>query len=101
MATVSPRQAVLTRFTVRHPHPRHLLITIGTLRSSSRRQPSSLLPVYELDLGSHEETRPAPKRTGSLLAALAAHTGDEIPSESPAQTSPAIRSRVPRRYLAG
>jgi hypothetical protein len=31
MATVSPRQAVLTRFTVRHPHPRHLLITIGTL----------------------------------------------------------------------
>ena len=95
MATVSPRQAVLTRFTVRHPHPRHVLITIGTLRSSSGRQPSSLagslppLPVYELGLkylGSHEETRPAPKRTGSLLAALAAHTGDEIPSESPAQT---------------
>jgi len=92
MATVSPRQAVLTRFTVRHPHPRHLLITIATLRSSSGRQPSSLagplppLPVYELGLGSHEETRPAPKRTGSLLAALAAHTGDEIPSESPAQT---------------
>ena len=31
-ATVSPRQAVLTRFTVRHPDPRHFLIAIATLR---------------------------------------------------------------------
>jgi len=38
----APGSVDVTRFTIRHPHPRHLLIAIGTLTSRSGSQPSSL-----------------------------------------------------------
>ena len=63
-ATVSPREAVLTRFTVRHPDPRHFLIAIATLRSRSGESGAAAIFAGRCLVGRAER----PRRTNRSLS---------------------------------